>query len=749
MSVVRAEIRVLLDFSKRRGEVSMGWFDEQIKQRRKTDEDIFSDAFADIADAVLGTKRSSSNDGNDEREIGAIWKILEYYKVKPQQLPSSVKTLNDRLEYLLRPNGIMQRNINLESGWYKDSIGAVLGKRKDDGSAVAFIPKGISGYVYFDDESGKWERINAANEALFEEEAICFYKPFPLGKLTLRSLMRYIVETLSVSDFVFVILSTLAATAVGLLEPKLNNLLMGTVVDSKDYQLLMGITIFMISVSISSLLIRGITSLLMARINTKITISVQAATMMRVLSLPADFFKKYSAGDLSSRAQYIQSLCSMLVSCALNTGLTSIFSLMYITQIFEYAPALVFPSLGVILATLLFSLVTTFYQMKYTKKQMELSAEESGMSYSMITGIQKIRLSGAEKRMFARWSKLYAEQLRVAYNPPLFLRANNAFGAIISLSGMIMMYYLAVRSQVGVADYYAFNTAYGMVSGAFMSIAGIATTVAQFKPTIEMAKPIMDTIPEIAEGKPVIEQLSGGIEISNVSFRYHDGMPNVIDDLSLKIRPGQYVAIVGSTGCGKSTLLRLLLGFEKPQKGAIYYDGKDLAGIDLKSLRRKIGVVMQNGKLFHGDIFSNIIISAPHLSVDEAWAAAEMAGVADDIRKMPMGMHTMISEGSGGISGGQRQRIMIARAIAPKPKIIMLDEATSALDNITQKIVSDSLDTLKCTRIVIAHRLSTIRECDRIIYLESGKIVEDGTYDELIAQGGKFAELVERQRLDN
>ena len=747
--MVRAEIRALLKFSKRRGGVSMGWFDEQIKQRRKNDEDIFSEAFVDIADAVLGTKRSASNDGSDECELVAIWKILEYYKVKPQQLPSSVKTLNDRLEYLLRPNGIMRRNINLEPGWCKDSIGAVLGKRKDDGRAVAFIPKGISGYVYFDDESGKWERINARNESLFEEEAICFYKPFPLGKLTLRSLMRYIIETLSVSDFVFIILSTLAATAVGLLGPKLNNLLMGTVVDSKDYHLLLGITVFMISVSISSLLISGINTLLMARINTKITISVQAATMMRVLSLPADFFKKYSAGDLSSRAQYIQSLCSMLVSCAMNTGLTSIFSLMYITQIFEYAPALVIPALGVIFATILFSLVTTFYQMKYTKKQMELSAEESGMSYAMITGIQKIRLSGAEKRMFARWSKLYAEQLRVAYNPPLFLRANHAFGAIISLGGMIMMYYLAVKSQVGVADYYAFNTAYGMVSGAFMSLAGIATIVAHFKPTIEMAKPIMDTIPEIAEGKPVIEQLSGGIEISNVSFRYHNGMPNVIDDLSLKIKPGQYIAIVGSTGCGKSTLMRLLLGFEKPQKGAIYYDGKDLAGIDLKSLRRKIGVVMQNGKLFHGDIFSNIIISAPHLSMDEAWAAAELAGIADDIRRMPMGMHTMISEGSGGISGGQRQRIMIARAIAPKPKIIMLDEATSALDNITQKIVSDSLDTLKCTRVVIAHRLSTIRECDRIIYLENGKIVEDGTYDELIALNGRFAELVERQRLDN
>ena len=727
----------------------MGWFDEQIKQRRKNDEAIFSEAFVDIADAILGTKRGASGDANDERELGAIREILKYYKVKPQQIPNSVKTLNDRLEYLLRPSGIMRRNIALEKGWYKDSIGAVLGTRKDDGSTVAFIPKGISGYVYFDAESNKWERLNKDNESLFEEEAICFYKPFPLGKLTLRSLMAYVIETLSIADFIFIILSTMAATAIGLLGPKLNNLLIGTVVASKDYQLLLGITVFMISVSISSLLISGITSMFMARIHTKITISVQAATMMRVLSLPADFFKKYSSGDLSIRAQYIQSLCSMLVSAVLNTGLTSVFSLMYISQIFIYAPSLVLPALGVILATILLSLITTFCQIRYTKKQMELSADESGMSYAMITGMQKIKLSGAEKRMFARWSKLYAEQLRVSYNPPIFLRANTAFGAIISLGGMIMMYYLAVRSQIGVADYYAFNTAYGMVSGAFMSIAGIATTVAQFKPTIEMAKPIMETIPEIAEGKPVIERLSGGIEISNVSFRYHDGMPNVIDNLSLKILPGQYIAIVGSTGCGKSTLMRLLLGFEKPQKGAIYYDGKDISGIDLKSLRRKIGVVMQNGKLFRGDIFSNIVISAPHLSVDDAWVAAEMAGIAEDIRRMPMGMHTMISEGTGGISGGQRQRIMIARAIAPRPKIIMLDEATSALDNITQKIVSDSLEKLKCTRFVIAHRLSTIRECDRIIYLENGKIVEDGTYDELISLNGRFAELVERQRLDN
>ena len=470
---------------------------------------------------------------------------------------------------------------------------------------------------------------------------------------------------------------------------------------------------------------------------------------MRVLSLPADFFKQYSAGELSSRAQYIQSLCSMLISTVLNTGLTSIFSLIYVSQIFEYAPALVVPSLLIIFTTILFSLITTFYQMKYSKKQMEIAAEESGMSYALITGVQKIKLSGAEKRAYARWSKLYAKQVELTYNPPMFLRANGAFSSIISLTGALVMYFMSVQSGVSVADYYAFNTAYGMVSGAFMSLAGIATTIAQFKPILEMAKPIMDAVPEVSEGKLVIDRLSGGIELNNVSFRYNENMPLVVDNLSLKIRPGQYVAIVGATGCGKSTLMRIMLGFEKPGKGAVYYDGKDLSGIDLKSLRRKIGVVMQNGKLFQGDIFSNITISAPQLSMDEAWEAAEMAGIAEDIRRMPMGMHTIISEGSGGVSGGQRQRLMIARAIAPKPKILMFDEATSALDNLTQKIVSDSLDKLKCTRIVIAHRLSTIRQCDRIIYLEKGQIVEDGSYDELIAKNGKFAELVERQRLDN
>jgi ABC-type bacteriocin/lantibiotic exporter with double-glycine peptidase domain len=282
-----------------------------------------------------------------------------------------------------------------------------------------------------------------------------------------------------------------------------------------------------------------------------------------------------------------------------------------------------------------------------------------------------------------------------------------------------------------------------------VTLAGIAAMAAQIHPILEMVRPIMETEPEIAQDKLVVTRLSGGIELNNITFRYDEDMPPILDNLSLKIRPRQYVAIVGKTGCGKSTLMRLMLGFETPQKGAIYYDGHDLKKLDLKSLRHQIGTVMQNGKVFMGDIFSNITISAPWLTMNDAWEAAEIAGLAEDIRHMPMGMNTIISEGSGGISGGQRQRLLIARAIAPKPKILMFDEATSALDNLTQKQVSEALDKMNCTRIVIAHRLSTIKQCDRIIVMDGGKIIEDGSYEELLAKDGFFSGLVARQRLDD
>ena len=724
----------------------MGWFEEQIKMRRDSDNEALDDSLKNVSAIIKGKKGFSF--GDDREKIkGVLDEILAFFHIRSREIPPEVKDLNDQMEYLFRPHGIMYRPVKLDKGWYNNASGAMLGKLKT-GEAVALLPDKLGMYGFYNPNTQKKVRLNRKTQELLEEDSYCFYKPFPLKKIGVRDLLQYIIGTVSPPTIVCVILITLCATLVGMITPRITKLLFSDVLESGSARLLLSIAVLYVCTSLSLLMIGGIKSLLMNRINTEMNVSVQAATMARILSLPADFFKNYSSGEITSRAQYISSLCQTLVQTFLSTGLTSVFSLVYITQIFVYAKELVIPALCITLVTLVFSIVSSLAQMKISKRYMELSGKMSGMTYQIITGVQKIKLSGSEKRMFARWMNEYAEESKYTYGTPPFIMFNGVISTAISLAGTIVMYFFAVRSGVSVADYTAFNAAYGMLSGALMSVAGIALTAARIKPVIDMAKPIMDAEPEISEGKQIVTKVSGGIELSNVSFRYEDNSPLVVDDLSLKIKPGQYVAIVGKTGCGKSTLMRLLLGFEKPQKGAIYYDGRDINTLDLKSLRKRIGVVTQNGKLFQGDIYSNIIISAPYLSVDDAWKAAEIADIADDIRAMPMGMHTIISEGAGGISGGQKQRLMIARAVAPNPKILMFDEATSALDNITQKKVSEALDSLKCTRIVIAHRLSTIKQCDRIIVLDGGKIVEDGTYEELLEKQGYFHELVERQKLD-
>ena len=725
----------------------MGWFSEQIEQRKKHDNEVFEDSFIRLAGSVLGDEEAARLGGKDPNISDAIKAILRCYGIKKREIPSNLNSYNEKLDYAFRPEGIMYRCVKLEKGWYKEAYGPMLAWRKDNGTPVALLQKS-STYFFYDGKEKRRVKLNSKTENIISEEAILFYKPFPSKKLNTFDILKYMVNRLNRNDIAKFALAALAVILVGMLIPALNKRLFSVVADSGSYTALAAIAVFMICVEISMLMFEIIKEILTTAINTKISLSVEAAAMMRVLSLPPDFFKKYSAGELSNRVEQISTFSSMLINSVFSLGLTSIFSLIYVGQIFLYAPGLVMWALNIIILTVIVTVITSLWRMKASRKRMEFAAKESGISYSFVSGIQKIRLSGAEKRAFAKWAEIYSEEAKIAYDPPMFLKINTAINMAVSLGGAMIMYYMAVTTKVSPADYYAFNSCYGMVQGAFMALAGAALITADARPMLEMCRPIFETEPEISEGKHPVTRISGGIELSNISFAYNEDMPKVIDDLTLKIRPGQYVAIVGETGCGKSTLMRLLLGFEKPQRGAIYYDGIDLQRMDMRSLRRKIGVVMQDGKLFQGEIFSNITISAPNLTIDDAWKAAETAGIAEDIRKMPMGMHTLISEGTGGISGGQRQRLMIARAVAPKPRILMLDEATSALDNLTQKKVSQALDKLKCTRIVIAHRLSTIMQCDRIIVLKKGKIAEDGTYKELLEKGGIFAELVKRQQLN-
>ena len=725
----------------------MGWFDEQIEDRKRQERKLLADSYERLHLTVTGRKSGDSFlEGEDVND--ALETLLKYFGIRERTIPRRLKGLEEKLDYLLSASDIMYRKVTLEPGWHVDAMGVMITKHKESGAVITVMRGPAGNYLYRDPVTGRNVPVTKAEERRISDEAYCFYRPLPLRKITFKDLLLYMLDTISAWDIASFILVSLVIVLVGMVLPKLNHILMGEVITYGSYQLLGAVMSFMLFATVGNFLLAIMRQLVLSRIRVKLTINVQAASMMRVLSLPAGFFKSYNSGELSQYLSYMNSLCTTLVDAIFSTAVTGVFSLVYIVQISNYAKSLVIPSLIVTVLTLALSLAANAVQAEINKEQMDLAARERGLTYALMSGIEKIRLSGAENRVFAKWIELYTRDADLKFNPPAVVKFNSVFTSAVTLIGTIVMYYIAVRTKVSVADYYAFNSAYAYISSAFSAIASVAVTAATVKPTLEILRPLLDAEPEKHDGRESVASITGNIELSHVTFRYEKEGRKILDDLSLRIPARQYVAIVGKTGCGKSTLLRLLLGFETPETGAIFYDRKDIQTLDLGSLRKCIGTVLQEGELFGGSIYENITISAPELGLKEAWEAAEIAGIADDIRAMPMGMSTVLQEGSGSISGGQKQRIMIARAVAPKPRLLLLDEATSALDNITQKQVSEALDRMKCTRVVIAHRLSTIRHCDRILVMDSGRIVEDGTYESLIEKGGAFAELVERQRLD-
>ena len=716
----------------------MGWFDEQIRQRIKNDQDVFEKSIYNLMSSIDGKYDPFA----DDRQLiaqKAVEEIISYFGFTP-------KEDNGDLKDAVKAYGIMYRRIKLEGKWYKDAYGPMLAYHGSNDKPVALMPKGGK-YKFFDYEKKKRISVNSTNYKEFEEEAYCFYRPLPRKKLSIADLLVYMKNCMDMRDLMFYAFLILMLTLGSIFSTQLTGFITVNVLASKNIPMLVGTAVYFFTVIIANQLFEASSELIKERIEIKNSISVESAVMSRVLNLPAGFFKGFSSGELASRIDAVGQICSIIVENFFALPVTIVISLLYLFQIGSYAKCLVVPSVAIVLVSLMVSMTTIALRTRINKLIMSYDADEDGLSYALINGIQKIKLAGAEKRAFAKWANNYNMSAKLNYSPPPYIIYNGTINKAIDIIGTIILYYSAVKGGVTPGTYIAFGVAFGYFQGIFTGFEEVAAAIAQISPVLNLAEPILSAEPEGDENKIIVDRLSGGIELSNVSFRYGENAPYVLNGLNLKIKPGEYVAIVGKTGCGKSTIMRLLLGFEKPDKGAVYYDGRDIARLDLGSLRRKIGSVTQNGTLFEGDIFSNIVISSPTLTLDDAWEAAEIAGIADDIKKMPMGMNTILSEGQGGISGGQKQRLMIARAIAPKPKVLLLDEATSALDNITQKKVSDALYALKCTRIVVAHRLSTIKNCDRIVVLDEGRIVEDGTYDNLVAKNGYFAELVKRQQL--
>ena len=732
------------------GATDMKQYESQIDARSRLDAEITEKAFAELASSVLPPQeRIVFQTDNLEIFDKAVTLCMEYYHVEAGAVPGDVLHTEERTDYICRPSGTMHRSVMLGDRWYKKTFGAMVGKLKD-GTPVAILPGKMHGYYIIEPVTGNKTRVNSKTEGLLDDRAILFYPPLPARKLRARDIVNYIFGSFRQSEYLKVMAAALAASLIGLLPAWVNQIAFGIVIPSGKTYLIMPIAALLLGVTVSTLLINTCRSLVINHVTTKLQINMEAAVYARVLMFPSSFFRKYSSGDLSNRIMRMSQLTQEITSLALGAGLSVMLSLIYIGQIFHYTPELTGTAFLIALLQVVLIVASIRITARFEMETMNTGTKLSGTVNSLLNGVQKIKLSGAENRAFAKWAHDYSEYARSAYNRPNLVRALPACVTMIGLFGTIVLYYIAGSEELSVADFMTFSTAYGMMTAAVMSLSGIVASAIKIRPLLEMCRPILETIPEISRDKIMVTKLNGEVKVNNVSFRYEENSPWVLDELSFTVKSGEYVAFVGRSGCGKSTIIRLLLGFETPVRGSVFCDHYDVGNVDIHSLRRHIGTVMQNSKLFHGDIFSNITLSSPSSTEEDAWKAAEMVGIADDIRQMPMGMHTIITEGGGGISGGQRQRLLIARAICGERNMLIFDEATSALDNLTQKHVADSLATLKgTTRIVVAHRLSTVQNCDRIFVLDGGRIAESGTYEELMEMNGVFTELVKRQQLDS
>ncbi len=710
-------------------------FSEEIKRKKETDLQILKNASKTVYKSLSNTDTKYENNNIDIAAL-EIQRICDFFGVNEIIFPNGMDT-DDIMQFAMSETGMMRRKVVLTGKWWKNASTPLICIK--DGNPCALIPYGQN-YIYY--EKNIATKVTSKNASEFKNTCYCFYKPMKNQNLSIKDFIVFVCGAFDMLDIIWLTAVSLAAVFTSMIMPEINQFIFNSLIPSGTSKEILGISILIIGTVFIQSLCSLARLMWVMRIGNKTEILAQNAIWARLLLLPADFFKNYSAGEISERADSIDMICSVLNGQIIPVLFGMLFSFLYLFQIASIAPNMILPSVIIILIMLFVNIMTAVFEIKQKKYNTSLESKLSGIVFQLLNGITKIKATGSEIRAFEKWTEIYS---KIKIMPSKILLFSNALSSAVNFGGIIILYYWAYNSKMSVSGYIAFNTSFSLFLAAIISFSYVTPQIALFKAALNMLMPIIEETPENSGYKKHVLSLSGNIEINRIKFRYNNETPYILDEFELHIKNGEYIGIVGSSGCGKSTLVRILLGFEKPQSGSVYYDSLDLSGLDIRSVRQRIGVVLQNGKLFSGDIYSNIVVCAPNLSVDKAWEAAEKAGFADDIRNMPMGMFTMISEGGGGLSGGQQQRLLIARALASDPDIIIFDEATSALDNITQSIVVDTLEKMKCTRLVIAHRLSTIKNCSKIIYIEKGKIIESGTYNELMELGGKFAETAKRQ----
>lgn len=646
-------------------------------------------------------------------------------------------------------SAVRTRIVALRGEWWGEDNGPLLVFHAETKAPYALLPVRGRRYELHGPEGREAVRVTRELAQTLNPFATQFYRPFPQRSVKLFDLLEFGAHG-QWRDIAVMLLLGMLGGLIGLAIPVATGYMVDTVIPTARRDGAIVLMLVLIATVVAEAIFALVRSVAALRVEGKMDGAVQAAVWDRVLSLPVPFFRKYSAGDLANRINGINHIRSALSGSTIATLLTGVFSLFNFFVLFYYSAKLAGIAVILTLVALLATTGAGLMKLRYERQLADLAGRLSGAVFQYLLGIVKLRVAAAENRAFANWAREFTGLRRIAYKAQRLYAIDRSFfsgytvivnAVIFAVLGMILAKESGERLTTG--EFVAFSAAFGVFFGGLVKTGETLLGLLNLVPIYERAKPVLFSLPEVSAATKHPGQLQGSIEVVKVAFGY-EGSAQVLSDVTFSVRPGGLVALVGPSGSGKSTLFRLLLGFEKPTRGSIYYDNQDISDLDVRELRRQLGVVLQGGQLITGDIFTNIV-GASRLTIDDAWAAAKMVGLDEDITRMPMGMHTVVSEGSSTLSGGQRQRIMIARAIVRKPRILFFDEATSALDNRTQAIVSHSLAQLKATRIIIAHRLSTVINADRIIVLKDGAIAQAGAYAELINRPGPFADLAKRQ----
>ena len=575
---------------------------------------------------------------------------------------------------IARFSGFRTREVALIAEWWRHDHGPLLGYWAKDDSPVALLPLGPGKYEYRDPGGGQKGIVDREVAARLKPRAHVFYRPLPPRPSGGLDLLRIGLRNIR-PDLARLVLMGAAGGLLGLFMPYLTGVVFDNVIpEAASHQLFQIGVILVIAVTASALfeVARG---LAIVRIEGRLGADIQAALWDRLLSLPVPFYRRFSAGDLAERSMGVNTIRRILSGVTINAVLAAIFSVFYLALLFYYDAALAWLAA---LATAVGFGITVLLGFRNVSIQNRIHEREglmSGRLLQFLTGITKLRLAGAEERVFARWAESFAQKKKLAFKAGVIENISVSINAVfpIATAAIIFVWAGSGAGELSTGEFVAFYTAFLSLQHAALQMSDALTASLGIVPIYRRLRPIMEEVPEIDATKAHPGSLKGAIEISHLCFRYDENSPMILDDVGLNVSPGEFVAIVGESGSGKSTLMRLLLGFESPRTGAIYYDGQDLSALDVREVRRRIGVVLQNSRLLQGDIFHNVT-GVSNLGAEDVWVALRMVGMEEEVRAMPMGLHTLVGPGGGTLSGGQKQRLLIARAIVNRPRMVFFDE---------------------------------------------------------------------------